>query len=82
MNKKSPETKVGDEFTVVVNDGVVLMRVKALLQKGVWMVEARNSNGVYADEYADLAPQIMTDDEVRPHIKRHRFLNSPKQGLA
>lgn len=78
MSKVSLKAKVGDKFTVVVNDGVVLMQVEELAHEDIWRVSPLDTGGEYADEYAYGAPKVMTDDEVYPHVKRFRFLTAKR----
>lgn len=66
------KTKSGDQFTVTVADGVVLMEARSIRCGDVWDCYPVDTGGMYADEYG--YHMIFTDDQLASKVgpyKRH-----------
>lgn len=70
--KKKLKSKIGDQFTVAVADGMVLMEVTSLRCGDVWDCNPVNTKNEYADEYG--RHMVFTDDQIAPLVSRHNFL--------
>ena len=69
MKEQSMKAKVGDQFTVNIADGSVLMEVTKLRCGDVWDCNPVDTGGTYADEYG--THMVFTDEQVARKIAFH-----------
>ena len=64
------KARPGDQFTVTVADGIVLMEARSIRWGDVWDCYPVNTGGDYADEYGH--HMIFTDEDVAFKAERHK----------